>query len=124
MRMLLDSHAFIWWVTDAPAMSVRARRTISDRANQALVSVGTLWELTIKRSLGKLHFPFDLETVIKDEAFGVMGVTFAHLHALDSLPRLHRDPFDRLLIAQSLAERLPIVSGDRAFAAYGARLIW
>jgi len=89
-----------------------------------MLGIGTLWEITIKRSLGKLRFSHDLEIVVRNEGFGVIGVSFAHLRLVESLPQLHRDPFDRLLIAQSLEDRLPIVTGDRAFAAYGAMLIW
>jgi PIN domain nuclease of toxin-antitoxin system len=103
---------------------VRARQAVADPGNDVLVGIGTLWELTIKRSLKKLNFPHDLETVIHDEGFAVVGITLAHLRILEGLPHVHRDPFDRLLIAQSLAERLPIVTRDRAFAAYGASLIW
>lgn len=124
MRLLLDTHAFLWWLTDSPALSVRARQALSDSRNEMLLGIGTLWEITIKRSLGKLNFPHDLETVIRDEGFAIFGIDLAHLRALELLPRLHGDPFDRLLIAQSIADDLPIVTGDRAFAAYGAILIW
>jgi PIN domain nuclease of toxin-antitoxin system len=124
MRLLLDVHTFIWWVTDSPLLSRRAHQAIVEPANDILIGIGCVWELVIKRSLGKLHFPFDLEAVIQDHDFDVLHVTFAHLRALDGLPQLHRDPFDRLLIAQSLAESLPIVANDRAFAAYGAALVW
>ncbi len=121
---MLDAHAFIWWLTASSALTVRARRAVSDPGNEVLLGIGSLWELTIKRSLGKLNFPHDLEAVVRDEGFSVIGITFEHLRVLESLPHLHRDPFDRLLISQALADQLPIVTGDRAFAAYGATLIW
>jgi PIN domain nuclease of toxin-antitoxin system len=124
MRLMLDTHVLLWWREAARPLSRRARAEIADGNNEILVSVVSLWEITIKRSLGKLTFPDDLETVIGEERFGLLSISFRHLQALDALPHLHRDPFDRLLLAQSLAERLPIVSSDQRFAAYGATLIW
>ena len=124
MRLLLDAHAFLGWLTDSPALSTRARQNIADPGNEVALGVGTVWEITIKRSLGKLRFPHDLDTVLRDEGFAMLGITFAHLRLLETLPQLHRDPFDRLLIAQSLAEGIPIVTGDRAFAQYGVALVW
>ena len=124
MRLLLDAHAFIWWLTDSPALSARARQSIADPGNEVALGVGTLWEITIKRSLGKLRFPHDLDAVLRDEGFVVLGIAFTHLRVLETLPQLHRDPFDRLLVAQSLAEGIPIVTGDRAFGAYGVQRVW
>jgi len=92
--------------------------------NEVVVAIGALWELAIKRSFQKLHFPFDFETVLREENFQVLPISFAHLHAFDALPRLHRDPFDRMMIAQALAEGIPIATGDRVFAAYGVQVIW
>jgi PIN domain nuclease of toxin-antitoxin system len=124
MRLMLDTHVLLWWRAAARPLSRRARAEIANGSNEILVSIASLWEITIKRSLGKLTFPDDLEAVIAEERLGLLSISFQHLRTLDSLPHLHRDPFDRLLLAQSLAERLPIVSSDRRFAAYGATLIW
>ena len=124
MRLFLDAHAFLWWLIGSPALSAPARQAVADPGNEILIGIGTLWELTIKRSLGKLNFPHDLETVVRDEGFAVIGVTLAQLRMLETLPHFHRDPFDRLLIAQSLTERVPIITGDREFGAYGPILIW
>jgi PIN domain nuclease of toxin-antitoxin system len=124
MRLLLDSNAFIWWVTASDRLGARAREAIADENNDVMIGVGALWELAIKRSLQKLHFPFDFEAVLGDENFQVLPISFAHLRALDGLPQLHRDPFDRLLIAQALAEHIPIATADARFAAYGAMTIW
>jgi len=124
MRLLLDAHAFLWWLTGSPGLSAPARHAVADPGNEVLIGIGTLWELTIKRSLGKLNFPHDLETVVRDEGFAVIGITLAHLRILETLPHVHRDPFDRLLIAQSLADQVPIITGDRAFRAYGTTLLW
>jgi PIN domain nuclease of toxin-antitoxin system len=83
-----------------------------------------LQELAIKRSLQKLHFPFDFETALREEDFQVLAIGFAHWRALDDLPPYHRDPFNRLLIAQALVEGLPVATGDRRFAAYGVQIVW
>lgn len=124
MRLFLDTHAFLWWLTGSAALSSRARQAVADPGNEILLGIGTLWELSIKRSLRKLNFPHDLEIVVRDEGFVVIGITLAHLRMLETLPHLHRDPFDRLLIAQSLADHIPIITGDRAFGGYGPMLIW
>ncbi len=124
MRLMLDTHVLLWWRDAARPLSRRARAAIADGSNQILVSIASLWEITIKRALGKIAFADDLEIVLQEERFDLLSISFEHLRALDALPHLHRDPFDRLLLAQSLAEGLPIVSSDRKFAAYGAALIW
>jgi PIN domain nuclease of toxin-antitoxin system len=124
MRLLLDANAFVWWVTDWPRLSAKARAAIADERNDVVVGIGALWELAVKRSLQKLHYPFDFEAVLRDEDFGVLALGFAHLRALDALPRHHHDPFDRLSIAQALVEGVSIATGDRRFAAYGVQIVW
>ena len=124
MRLLLDANALVWWVTDSPRLTASSRAAIVDATNEVVVGIGTLWELAIKRSLQKLHFPYDFETVLREENFQVLPISFAHLHALDDLPQHHRHPFDRLLIAQALSEGIPIATGDRRFAAYGVQIVW
>jgi PIN domain nuclease of toxin-antitoxin system len=119
MRFLLDTHVLLWWREASTLLSLLASATIAAGENEILVSIASLWEITIKRRLGKLVFPDDLETVLREERFGLLGISFQHLRRLDALPPLHRDPFDRLLIAQAAAETMPIISGDSAFAAYG-----
>jgi len=123
MRLLLDANAFVWWVTDSPRLTATSRAAIADATNEVVVGIGALWELAIKRSLQRLHFPFDFEAVLREENFHVLPISFAHLRALDALPRHHRDPFDRLLIAQGLTEGIPIAAGDRRFAAYGVQIV-
>lgn len=124
MRLLLDANAFVWWVISSRRLAPTARAAIADESNEILVGIGAIWELTIKRSLQKLHFPFDFETELRDENFQVLPINFAHLRALDVLPLHHRDPFDRLLIAQALAEGIPIATADTRFAAYGIQIVW
>jgi PIN domain nuclease of toxin-antitoxin system len=124
MRLLLDANSLLWWVTGSPRLSEVARNAIANEASDVSVAVGSLWELTIKRSLGKLEFPHDFETVLRDEEFELLPVTYAHLHALESLPLHHRDPFDRLLIAQAIAENVPVVTNDRFFELYDVETFW
>jgi len=124
MRLLLDANAFVRWVTDSPSLAAAPRAAIADAANEVVVGIGALWELAIKRSLQKLHFPVDFEAAVRDEDFQVLPISFAHLRTLGTLPQHHRDPFDRLLIAQGLTERIPIATSDRRFAAYGVPIVW
>ena len=88
------------------------------------MSIATLWEIAIKRGLGKLRFVEDFQGVMRDETFGLLPISYDHLRASEELSRHHRDPFDRLLIAQALSEGIPIATGDRVFAAYGVQVVW
>jgi PIN domain nuclease of toxin-antitoxin system len=125
VRLLIDSHAFLWWSEASTALGAAARTAIANPASEILVSVAGLWELTIKQSLGRLSLPDDLEVMVANQGFSVLPITFVHLHQLGSLPRRnHRDPFDRMMIAQALAEGIPIATGDPIFAAYGVQIIW
>ena len=124
MRLLLDTHAVIWWMADAPELSDRARSAIADRSNEVMVSIASLWEIVIKRALGKLEFPEDVETTLTVEGFGLVSVGLGHLRALENLPALHRDPFDRMLVAQALVDGFVMVIGDPTVARYGAPILW
>lgn len=124
MRLLIDSHALMWWFEAAPALSTAACAAIADPTNEVLISTAALWELTIKSSLGKLALPADLETMVSSQGFAVLSIRFVHLRKFETLPRYHRDPFDRMMIAQALAEGIPIATNNRAFAAYGVQIVW
>jgi PIN domain nuclease of toxin-antitoxin system len=124
VRLLLDTHVLLWWRDDSPRLSKRARGEIGNTANEILVSVASLWEIVIKRSLGKLRFRDDLEEVIREEAFWLTPISPQHLRCLGTLPPLHRDPFDRMLIAQAITEGAPLVTNDRALLAYGTPTFW
>ena len=124
MRLLLDSNTFLWWRAGSEKLTERAERMIGDTDNDTAVSVVTLWEIAIKRGIGKLRFLEDFEAVMTEEAFDLLPISYAHLRTLETVPMHHRDPFDRLLIAQALAEGIPIATGDRVFAAYGVQVIW
>ena len=118
MRLLLDTQALLWWLGDAAELGPAARNAIGDGANTVFVSAASAWEMEIKRALGKLRSPEDLEETLMAERFLELPVRFAHTAALRALPSLHRDPFDRLLVAQAGVERLTIVTSDPIFARY------
>ena len=124
MRLLLDTNAFIWWRDESPRLSRQIREQIGDPENGIAVSVTSLWEITIKRTLGKLRFLQDFEAVLAEEGFDLLPIGYRHLRVLADLPLHHRDPFDRVLIAQAMAERIPIATADRKFAIYGVELLW
>ncbi len=124
MRLLLDTNAFLWWRSGSPELPARVSDQIRNPDNGIVVSIASLWEIAIKRGLGKLRFCEDFAEVMAEEQLDLLTITYAHLRALDNLPQHHRDPFDRLLISQSLAERIPIVTADRAFAAYSVEIVW
>ncbi len=122
MILLLDGHAFLWWVFEDRRLSDAARAAMAE--NRCLVSAATIWELAIKRATGKLEAPESLPQAVQREGFGELPVTAAHGDAAGQLPLHHPDPFDRMLVAQARAEGLSIVTRDRAFAAYGVPVVW
>ena len=127
MRALLDSHAFLWWCTDDPRLSAPARALIGDGTNEILVSAASAREIALKARLGRLRVPSDFERFMTEQLalndFSVLAVGFAHAIRVHALADHHRDPFARLLAAQSLVERIPIIGHDRALAACGVELI-
>jgi PIN domain nuclease of toxin-antitoxin system len=124
LKLLLDTQAFLWWMADSARLSAPARAEIANPENEVLFSVASAWEIAIKRSLGKLKAPEDVEAAIEAEAFDLLGITLAHVKALGRLKYHHRDPFDRMLIAQSATERAKLVSGDAIFGEYGVEVLW
>jgi PIN domain nuclease of toxin-antitoxin system len=118
-RLLVDTHVVLWWLTNDPSLSPTARSHIADPENEPLVSVASLWEIAIKRSLGKLSAPDDLSERISDEGCSWLTLTASHAREVRRVPVHHRDPFDRLLVAQALIERLPIITADPRFRPYG-----
>ncbi len=128
MNILLDTHAFLWFVNDDPQLSATAKRLIEDETSQPFLSAASLWEMAIKISLGKLSLKQPYEVFISDQlalnGIGVLNITLAHTAVVAALPFYHRDPFDRLLIAQSKIEAMPIVSADAVFDEYGIKRIW
>ena len=128
MRLLLDTHAFLWYVLADPRLSAVARTAIGDPANDVDVSPATYWEIAIKISLRKyaLTQPYQafFETQIAVNRFRILPIEIRHTAALVTLPHHHKDPFDRLIIAQAVAEGIPVVSNDSRFDAYPVTRMW
>jgi PIN domain nuclease of toxin-antitoxin system len=122
MRLLLDTHALLWWLAD-DGLIAEARNTIADPANGVSVSAASAWEISIKKALGKLTAPDDLEYQILQNGFSPLPINITHGIAADQLARHHEDPFDRMLIAQAFTEGLTIVTRDKRFADYGVPMI-
>jgi PIN domain nuclease of toxin-antitoxin system len=123
-RLLVDTHALLWWLTDDAGLSDAAREALADPANDVLVSPASVWEIAIKRALGKLSAPDDLPDHIAAQGFGWLPVGPEHAWHVRDLPRHHGDPFDRLVVAQALSEQIPIVSADARLRAYGVETRW
>ncbi len=126
--ILLDSHAFLWFVWDDPLLSPAAKQQIEDPANHKWVSVASCWEITIKAGLGKLRLGEPATTFLPRELatnhFSLLRIELAHVTLVEALPPHHKDPFDRLLIAQALIEKRPLVSADAVFDQYGVTRLW
>ncbi|KVL22488.1 type II toxin-antitoxin system VapC family toxin [Burkholderia sp. MSMB1826] len=123
MRLLLDTHIFLWSVTDDPKLSARARRLIAD-ADERFVSSASIWEAAIKAGLGKLDVDVDrLVRVLRASGFRELPVRAVHGAAVRNLPSHHRDPFDRLLVAQAQHEPLRLVAADGHLARYGMSVV-
>ena len=128
MRVLLDTHTFLWWITDDPRLSTSARAVIADAGNELFLSAASGWEMAIKVRLGRLQVAGDLTRVIPEHMASnhIQGLPVQMGHALSvhGLPDIHRDPFDRVLVAQSQAEKMPIVTQDENIAKYEVQVIW
>ena len=128
MRALLDTHAFLWWMTDSGRLPEEVRRTIADESNEVLVSAVSAWEINTKHRLGKLPgaglIAADVAGVIADQDFAALAITVEDAARAGALPGPHGDPFDRLLIAQSLSRNLVLVSNETLFDRYGVRRLW
>ena len=128
MRLLLDTHTLLWFLWADPKLSGTAAALIRDPANDVQVSVASCWEIAIKVGTGKLQLGEPSRTYLPRELarnrFDLLPITLDHATAVESLPHHHRDPFDRLLIAQATIENVPLVSADAAFDAYAVRRLW
>ncbi len=128
MNLLLDTHALIWFLENDPKLSAAAREVIEEPANQRWVSMASGWEMAIKSQLGKLRLPLVFEGLfpgaLEARGFSILPIQAGHLHRYHALPLHHRDPFDRLLVAQALADGFTVVGTDPAFDAYGVPRIW
>lgn len=128
MRLLLDTHTFLWWLDGDRRLPVAARRRIADEGNVILVSAASAWEITTKARLGKLPGALDVAADVAaaaaSQGFAGLHISILHAQRAGRLPGDHRDPFDRMLIAQAQLEDVPIVSNERIFDAYGVNRIW
>ncbi len=123
MRLLLDTHVFLWWRADDRRLGPAARTAIAE-ADVVFVSAATAWEAGIKAALGRLSFPDTIEAGVEDSGFEKLPITLAHAERAARLPKHHADPFDRMLVAQAEIEDLTIVTNDRTFAAYASEILW
>jgi PIN domain nuclease of toxin-antitoxin system len=122
VNLLLDSHAFIWWIDDDSRLGPKARQAI-ESSERVFVSVISVWELGMKQEAGKLEVRTDLAEAAEESGFEILGCQLAHAQLAPTLPMHHKDPFDRMLLAQAKIERLRIVSGDNAFSSYDIDLM-
>ena len=128
LRLLLDTQAWLWWLAGDPSLSRVGRAAISDEANEIFVSAASAWEIATKHRLGKLPgvagIIDDLDAAIADQGFHPLPIEIRHGHAAGVLPGPHRDPFDRMLIAQALLDSLVLISNEQTFDAYGVARRW
>ena len=128
MRVLVDTHAFLWWVEGARALPAKARAALADPDNECLLSIASAWELAIKAGLGKLKLSLPVRRFVVENVaangFRMLEIGIAHIGRVESLALHHGDPFDRLLIAQALEENLTVVTADPVFRKYGVNRIW
>ncbi|MDQ3662720.1 MAG: type II toxin-antitoxin system VapC family toxin [Actinomycetota bacterium] len=119
MRLLLDTHVLLWWLSNDPSLPPEAESAIADPGATVFVSAASAWEIAIKQALGKLDAPNDLENQVEVNRFEALPITISHAYSAGALPRHHDDPFDRMLVAQALAEGLTIVTRDSRLSRYG-----
>ena len=128
MKVLLDTHAFIWWDSNPTKLSPQALAVCQDQTNQVFLSVASVWEMQIKLQVEKLHLDFPLAEIIENQQqtnnIQILPVALGHVLALRDLPLVHKDPFDRILIAQARTEAAVLVSHDSVFADYEVNLLW
>jgi PIN domain nuclease of toxin-antitoxin system len=128
VNAILDTHAFLWMVTDDRRLSEAARAAIADGANQVFLSAASMWEIVLKTGAGKLHLRGGparfLEREIRRNRLAPLPIQSAHVLRVSSLPTIHKDPFDRLLIAQAQVENLPLITADPAITRYPVQVIW
>jgi PIN domain nuclease of toxin-antitoxin system len=128
VRLLLDTHAFLWWLDGDRRLPLRARRRIHDEANVILVSAASAWEITTKARLGKLPgataVAADVAGAMASQGFTALEISVLHAQRAGNLPGEHRDPFDRMLVAQAQLEDLPVISNDVVFDAFSVNSLW
>lgn len=128
MKILLDTHTFIWWITDSSFLSPKAYSLLEDKDSELFLSIASVWEIAIKTNLGKLELREPIEKLIPEQLrlnnIDLLPIQLKHIFGLSHLTHIHKDPFDRLLIAQAKAEKIPILSNDQIIKKYGAKVLW
>ncbi|MEH1851117.1 MAG: type II toxin-antitoxin system VapC family toxin [Nostoc sp.] len=128
MQVLLDTHTLIWFFQGNENFSEKMRFLIEDENNEKLISIASVWEMSIKQSIGKLKFSLPIKTFIEQKLalndFNLLNINLDHIDVITTLPLQHRDPFDRILIAQAMVEKIPIISVDTVFDAYSITRLW
>lgn len=124
MKLLIDTHAALWFLSGDERLSENAKRHLTDDSNRVLLSAAVVWEIAIKRALGKLAVPAEYLSLLLDAGVQPLPVSVDHAAAVEHLPPHHRDPFDRILVSQAAVERGALVSSDDALRAYDVTLIW
>ncbi len=127
MKLLLDTHTFLWWNGGTPQLSPKVTALIQDPSNERILSVGSVWEMQIKSATGKLKLPTSLQGLLAAQppgAFRVLPIALDHVLLLDNLPHHHKDPFDRILIAQAISEGATLASKDTVFSRYPLTVVW
>ncbi len=123
MNLLLDTHVLLWWLDDHPTLSRKAKAAIADGKNLVFISAVVIWEIRIKQALGKLTIPQNFQKVLNAQPFEMLDITVEHAHEIGDLPAHHRDPFDRMLVAQTKVEHLTLVTRDIRLKKYKIPLI-
>ena len=128
MRLLLDTHSFIWYIMDSHKLSDRGRELIENEDNEILLSLASVWEMAIKQSTGKLSLGLPFKAFIEEQlsanSIELLIINLDHIDTVVTLPFHHRDPFDRLIIAQAMVEQIPIISVDSVFDSYPSQRLW
>jgi PIN domain nuclease of toxin-antitoxin system len=123
MNLLLDTHALLWWLDDNPTLSQEARASIAEPTNVVFISSAIIWEIRIKQSLGKLKIPKNFKEVLEAQPFEMLDITSEHAHKISSIGNYHRDPFDRILIAQAMVERFTLITRDKNIMKYKVHIL-
>ena len=127
MKILLDTHAFIWFLEGSDRLSEKAKNAIESKTNSSYISIASLWEMAVKVSIGKMDMEMsfdDLNQLAYDNKITILPITFEHTKLISQLPFHHKDPFDRMIISQALVENMPILTIDNYFSAYTRNIIW
>ena len=123
MNLCLDTHILLWWLDDNPSLSKKGKTVIADTNNLIILSAAVIWEMRIKQALGKLEIAANFYTVLKQQGFEMLPISSDHAYAVGDLPMYHRDPFDRMILAQAKLENLTIVTHDAIFHKYGIPIL-